>query len=88
MCIRDRKRVEPNVLEIFEAEMEIAPSREGEPAFKAGLNFIPAHFHQFGNELVIRAGVWRSNYVGNAVLDGHFGHRERHVERLSAVIKA
>src|SRR5450432_3105056 len=64
---RETKRVEPNLLEIFEAEMEIAPSSEGEPPFKAGLNFVPAHFHQLGDELMVRAGVWRSNYVGNAV---------------------
>ena len=84
----ETRRVAPNLLEIFKAEMEIAASCESEAAFEARLNFIPAHFYQFGNELVIRTGVWSSNYMGNTVLDGHFGHGERHIDRLCAVIEA
>src|ERR1700679_136369 len=84
----EARRVEPNVLEILKTQMEIAPRREGETAFEAGLNFVPSHFYQFRNELVIWAGVWSRDDVSNAVLDGHFSHGEGHIQRFGTIVKA
>ena len=81
-------RVVPNILKIFEAEMEVAAGGEDQASFKRRLNFIPALLYQFGNEIVILARVRRPDDVSDAIGDGHFSHRARDFERFCAVIEA
>jgi len=76
-----------NVLEIFEAEMEVASRGENEPSFKARLNFIPALFYQFGNETIRLIRVRSPNDVRNPVLNGHFRHGARDFKGRGAVVE-
>src|ERR1700723_3002898 len=80
--------VEPYVLQIFKAEVEVAAGGDGEAAFEARLDFIAARSYQFGNEIVIRVGVRSADYVSNPIFDGHFSHGYGHIERFGAVIEA
>src|SRR3984957_18399182 len=66
--------IEPYVLQIFKAEVEVAASGDGEATFEARLDFIAARSSQFGNEIVIRVGVRSADDVGDAVIDDHFSH--------------
>lgn len=81
-------RMLADMLEIFEAQVEIAAGGDGETAVEAGLKFIPAHFYQFGNELVIGAGVRGGDDVRDAVADGHFSHGHGHFGIGGAVVKS
>lgn len=77
-----------NVLEIFEAEMEIAPRRENEASLKESLNFVAALFYQFGVETVGLIRMGSSNDVRNPVFNGHFRHGAGDFKGLGAVIEA
>src|ERR1700722_8367349 len=57
--------VEPYILQIFKAEVEVAARCDGEAAFEARLDFIAARSYQFGNEVVIRMGGGGANLGGN-----------------------
>ena len=74
--------------EIFEAQMKITASRDGEAVSEAGLKFIAAGANQFGVERIFVAGVRGGNHVSDAVGDGHFGHLEGNFQRCGAVVKA
>ena len=69
-----------DILQVFEAEMEVAPRRQNQPPLETSLKFIPALAYDLWNERVVRARVWRPNDVRDAVLDGHFCHAAGHLE--------
>lgn len=77
-----------NILQVFEAEMEVATGGQNEPAFETSLKFIPALPYQFGNETMVGTRVWSADDVGYAVLDRHFGHAASDFERRGAIIEA
>ena len=77
-----------DVLQIFKAQMEIAPGGQNETPREDGLKLIAALPHQAGTERVVLIRVRGADDVRDAVGDGHFAHRLRDFERFGAVVDA
>jgi len=73
---------------IFQAQMKIAAGGQGEAALEFFLKNSTDLAHLRIVEGVLGTGVGRSDDVGDAVVDGLFGHGERLVKRPGAVVKA
>ncbi len=80
--------VSANSSKIFQAQMKIAAGGQGEAAVEFFLKKSTDLAHLRIVERVVGTGVGRSDDVGDAVVDGLFGHGERLVKRPGAVVKA
>src|ERR1700758_2191863 len=81
------RRAGANLFEVLHAEVKIATRCELQPVTQLGLQLVAPVAHDVEIKAKFAIGVRRRYDVRNAVLDGHFSHFQRFLERFRAVVE-